>query len=413
MTIDHLRQIASVPIDADEPRYREPLERGCRTLVELAGDDCDFVLLGSVATVKYLAPMVGVFGDRLLFPEEFIGRGDMSRGGLMLRCARAGAGVDLRPAGPDDAAWHASAEAAQAPLSYAEVVRAFPIRAATSARSSPSELDPFCRMRSTEELSRVRSSLVRSFAVKTITGTEAAPRQLAKLVDEREAVHLRHHQVEQDQPGRLRGRHLQRDAAVRRRLGPSSRPSPACDFRISQRERRRPPPPGRSLPSRAALYFRSTPTSRSRLIGLVMYSAAPSAKPMLLLSTIVSMMTGMSASAGSAFSAESTLQPSIFGIAMSSVITSGRASLAQPEPVLAVARQRDPIAFLASIARTGPGHRVVVDHQHRRAAPVADSPTARRVAVRPEPAPAASGRSTLVGSRMRERRALAVARLRR
>jgi hypothetical protein len=90
VTLDHLRQIASVPIDADEPRYREPLERGCRTLVELAGDDCDFVLLGSVATVKYLAPMVGVFGDRLFFPEEFIGRGDMSRGGLMLRCARAG-----------------------------------------------------------------------------------------------------------------------------------------------------------------------------------------------------------------------------------------------------------------------------------------------------------------------------------
>ena len=99
VTLDHLRQIAAVPIDAGEPRYREPLERSCRILVEVAGDDCDFVLLGSVATVKYLAPMVGVFGDRLLFPEEFIGRGDMSRGGLMLRCARSGQELTYDPLG--------------------------------------------------------------------------------------------------------------------------------------------------------------------------------------------------------------------------------------------------------------------------------------------------------------------------
>ena len=99
VTTDHLRQIAGIPIDADDPRYREPLERGCHTLAELAGPDCDFVLLGSVATVKYLAPMVGVFGDRLLFPEEFIGRGDMSRGGLMLRCSRSGVELTYRPLG--------------------------------------------------------------------------------------------------------------------------------------------------------------------------------------------------------------------------------------------------------------------------------------------------------------------------
>lgn len=99
VTIDHLRQSAGIPIDASDPRYREPLERGCRTLVELAGPDCEYVLLGSVATVKYLAPMVAVFGDRLLFPEEFIGRGDMSRGGLMLRCARSGEELTYRPLG--------------------------------------------------------------------------------------------------------------------------------------------------------------------------------------------------------------------------------------------------------------------------------------------------------------------------
>lgn len=99
ITAEHLRQIASVPIDAADLRYRAPLEKGCRTLDEIAGPECDFVLLGSVATLKYLEPMFGVFGHRLLFPEEFIGRGDMSRGGLMLRCARAGVPLNYAPVG--------------------------------------------------------------------------------------------------------------------------------------------------------------------------------------------------------------------------------------------------------------------------------------------------------------------------
>jgi hypothetical protein len=99
VALGHLRQIATVPIDATDPRYREPLERGCRRVHELAGGDCDFILLGSVATVKYLEPMFAVFGDRLLFPQEFVGRGDMSRGGLMLRCARSGEELTYVPLG--------------------------------------------------------------------------------------------------------------------------------------------------------------------------------------------------------------------------------------------------------------------------------------------------------------------------
>ena len=99
VTIDQLRQIASIPIDAADPRYREPLERACRILDEIAGPACDFVLLGSVATLKYLEPMFGIFGHRLLFPEEFIGRGDMSRGGLLLRCVQAGVPLTYAPLG--------------------------------------------------------------------------------------------------------------------------------------------------------------------------------------------------------------------------------------------------------------------------------------------------------------------------
>jgi hypothetical protein len=99
VTIEELHQIASIPIDLADARYRQPLERACRSIAESAGPECDFVLLGSVATLKYLEPMCAVFGDRLLFPEEFAGRGDMSRGGLLLRCAAAGEQLTYVPLG--------------------------------------------------------------------------------------------------------------------------------------------------------------------------------------------------------------------------------------------------------------------------------------------------------------------------
>jgi hypothetical protein len=99
INVEELQRIASIPIDIADPRYRLPLERDCRALHENAGENCDFVLLGSVATLKYLEPMSSIFGHRLLFPEEFIGRGDMSRGGLMLRCAREGLQLTHVPLG--------------------------------------------------------------------------------------------------------------------------------------------------------------------------------------------------------------------------------------------------------------------------------------------------------------------------
>ena len=99
VTLDQLVQIASIPIDAADPRYREPLARACRALDQSAGPDCDFVLLGSVATVKYLEPMFDIFGQRLLFPEQFIGRGDMRRGGLLLRCVSDGTPLTYAPLG--------------------------------------------------------------------------------------------------------------------------------------------------------------------------------------------------------------------------------------------------------------------------------------------------------------------------
>lgn len=90
MNREELCRISCVPVDSDEPRYRVPLERDANLLASRLKGACEIVLLGSVATTKYVEPLLGVFGERLVFPAEFAGRGDMSRGGLMLRCVRAG-----------------------------------------------------------------------------------------------------------------------------------------------------------------------------------------------------------------------------------------------------------------------------------------------------------------------------------
>jgi hypothetical protein len=89
-----LRRFAEVDIAAENARYVEPLLRDARRLAGALDLRCDVVLLGSIATGKYLEPLLGAFGERLRFPADFVGRGDMSRGGLLLRCARAGAELD-------------------------------------------------------------------------------------------------------------------------------------------------------------------------------------------------------------------------------------------------------------------------------------------------------------------------------
>jgi hypothetical protein len=90
ITLDDLEAFARVPIDLEEPRYVEPLAATARAVREQSGEPCEVVLLGSVATGKYVECLLPIFGERLLFPADFVGRGDMSRGGLMLRCVAAG-----------------------------------------------------------------------------------------------------------------------------------------------------------------------------------------------------------------------------------------------------------------------------------------------------------------------------------
>jgi hypothetical protein len=92
VTPARLRAFAGCEIDAANPRFREPLVADARTL-----GSCEAVLLGSIASDKYVTPLLEVFGDRLLFPPDFVGRGDMSRGGLLLRRVGEATALELGP----------------------------------------------------------------------------------------------------------------------------------------------------------------------------------------------------------------------------------------------------------------------------------------------------------------------------
>ena len=85
--LDDLREFATVDIHEDDSRYRLPIERDAQLLARRLPVESEVILLGSIATGKYVDVLMTIFRDRLRFPSEFIGRGDMSRGGLMLRCA--------------------------------------------------------------------------------------------------------------------------------------------------------------------------------------------------------------------------------------------------------------------------------------------------------------------------------------
>ena len=92
-----VRAFARGDIDAGNSSYRRPLEASARALLAEIGPECDVVLLGSIASPKYVDILTGIFGSRLQFPIAFVGRGDMSRGGLLLRHASAGIELEYVP----------------------------------------------------------------------------------------------------------------------------------------------------------------------------------------------------------------------------------------------------------------------------------------------------------------------------
>jgi hypothetical protein len=84
--LERLHEFAQVEIGLTERRFQEPFVQSAEHLVGQLRENCEVVLLGSIATGKYLDTLTSIFGNRLRFPAEFAGRGDMSRGGLLLRC---------------------------------------------------------------------------------------------------------------------------------------------------------------------------------------------------------------------------------------------------------------------------------------------------------------------------------------
>jgi hypothetical protein len=92
-----LLEFADTDVSVENATYREPLARDAAALASQAGVNACVVLLGSVASGKYVDVLAPLFGDRLCFPTAFIGRGDMSRGGLLLRCVRSGEELMYEP----------------------------------------------------------------------------------------------------------------------------------------------------------------------------------------------------------------------------------------------------------------------------------------------------------------------------
>lgn len=86
---DDLHAFAAVPIDAADPRYARPMIASLRQLADTS-DAPRVVLLGSIATRKYVEMLIDFLGDRLCFPERFVGMGDMQRGSLLLKAAERG-----------------------------------------------------------------------------------------------------------------------------------------------------------------------------------------------------------------------------------------------------------------------------------------------------------------------------------
>ena len=96
--VSRIRGFARVPINKKNQLYRRSLLRTVRKLAADVGPECEIVLLGSIASGKYLDILTRVLGDQLRVPADFVGLGDMSRGALLLRCVREQRELDYIPA---------------------------------------------------------------------------------------------------------------------------------------------------------------------------------------------------------------------------------------------------------------------------------------------------------------------------
>lgn len=97
VTVADLTAMAASAIDAGNSGYTAPFQRDAASLADSLGPADRVILLGSIATGKYADLLRPLLADRLVFPSQFVGRGDMSRGGLLLRAMDAGIELDYLP----------------------------------------------------------------------------------------------------------------------------------------------------------------------------------------------------------------------------------------------------------------------------------------------------------------------------
>jgi hypothetical protein len=97
MTLDDLARLAQTEIDPSAREFRKPLQQDVNALAQALGPNGQPVLLGSIATRKYVDVLLSSFPQELLFPAEFVGRGDMSRGGPLTSRGGCEPGTRVRP----------------------------------------------------------------------------------------------------------------------------------------------------------------------------------------------------------------------------------------------------------------------------------------------------------------------------
>ena len=85
-----LRRFGRVPVSPDSPPYRRPFVRDARALRRALPEGAEVVLLGSLATEKYLDVLRTALGPHLRVPQAFLGLGQLGRGSLLLRSAAEG-----------------------------------------------------------------------------------------------------------------------------------------------------------------------------------------------------------------------------------------------------------------------------------------------------------------------------------
>lgn len=97
LTLADIEAERQIPIDPRHAKYRDPLEADARRLAEALGKRDRVVLLGSLATGKYLDVLEPIFGTELLAPEGFRRLGEMQRGSRLLKAVAADKELDYEP----------------------------------------------------------------------------------------------------------------------------------------------------------------------------------------------------------------------------------------------------------------------------------------------------------------------------